>query len=203
MWSERRVAPRQHAEIVLPMVETLLEKADIPVAGLNGLAFGCGPGSFTGVRIATSVVQGLAFGLDLPVVGISSLRALAQGVFRQYGERRVLAAFDARMGEVYWGHYALDADELMDDRGDAVCAPDAVILPAGSHDCARAGDAWRVYADTLSAVSAAKGTCYPDALPDAKDVVALARREFTTGRTLPATQALPTYLRDRVTQDKS
>ncbi|VFM95033.1 MAG: tRNA threonylcarbamoyladenosine biosynthesis protein TsaB [Candidatus Kentron sp. G] len=103
------LAPRRHAEILLPRIRTLLSEAALSLRDLDALAFGRGPGAFTGVRIATGVIQGLAFGADLPVVPVSSLHALAQGAWRERGEENILAAFDARMGEVYWGAYRLDA----------------------------------------------------------------------------------------------
>ncbi|NNJ83882.1 MAG: tRNA (adenosine(37)-N6)-threonylcarbamoyltransferase complex dimerization subunit type 1 TsaB, partial [Gammaproteobacteria bacterium] len=106
------IAPRKHAEILLPRIEALLSAAALSPRDLDALAFGRGPGAFTGVRIATGVIQGLAFGADLPVVPISSLHALAQGAWRERGEKNILAAFDARMGEVYWGAYQLDTTEV-------------------------------------------------------------------------------------------
>nr|VFK07335.1 MAG: tRNA threonylcarbamoyl adenosine modification protein YeaZ [Candidatus Kentron sp. FM] len=120
------LAPRRHAEILLPRIRTLLSEAALSLRDLDALAFGRGPGAFTGVRIATGVIQGLAFGADLPVVPISSLHALAQGAWRERGEGNVLAAFDARMGEVYWGAYRLDA--AGDNEGGTLpCLPCAAL----------------------------------------------------------------------------
>ena len=104
--------PRQHTERVLPMVDELLKLADLPLSQIDAIAFNCGPGSFTGVRVGTSVAQGLAFSHDLPVVPVSSLAALAQNAFRIEGKERVLSTIDARMNEMYWGCYVLDG-ELM------------------------------------------------------------------------------------------
>nr|VFJ96912.1 MAG: tRNA threonylcarbamoyl adenosine modification protein YeaZ [Candidatus Kentron sp. H]VFJ97120.1 MAG: tRNA threonylcarbamoyl adenosine modification protein YeaZ [Candidatus Kentron sp. H]VFK02851.1 MAG: tRNA threonylcarbamoyl adenosine modification protein YeaZ [Candidatus Kentron sp. H] len=112
-WGRHELAPRQHAEILLPRIRELLSEAGLSLNHLDALAFGRGPGAFTGVRIATSVAQGLAFGADLPVVPISSLHALAQGAWRERGERNLLAALDARMGEVYWGAYRVAAAEAL------------------------------------------------------------------------------------------
>ncbi len=100
-----QVAPREHGQLILPMIESLLAEAGLALTQLDTLAFGRGPGGFTGVRIANSVIQGLAFGADLPVVPISSLAALAQGAYTEMGTPQILAAIDARIGEVYWGAY--------------------------------------------------------------------------------------------------
>ncbi len=107
------VQPRKHSELIMSMLNSLLQEADLSPARLDGLAFGCGPGSFTGVRIAAGVAQGVALGADLPVVRVSTLAALAQGYFRQSGHTSVLPAFDARMQEVYWGCYRLQDSGLM------------------------------------------------------------------------------------------
>ncbi|UCE90616.1 MAG: tRNA (adenosine(37)-N6)-threonylcarbamoyltransferase complex dimerization subunit type 1 TsaB, partial [Pseudomonadota bacterium] len=99
------IAPRGHAGLVLPMAKALLAEAGLGLRELDALVFGRGPGAFTGLRIAAGVVQGLAYGAELPVVPVSSLATLAQGVSAQTGASDVLAVFDARMGEVYWGAF--------------------------------------------------------------------------------------------------
>ena len=102
------IIPRQHTERVLPMVDEMLKKADLSLSQLDALAYNCGPGSFTGVRVATSVIQGLAFSADLPVIPVSSLAALAQLAYREEHKQKVLSAIDARMNEMYWGCYQLE-----------------------------------------------------------------------------------------------
>ena len=111
--ARRQHAPRQQTELILPMVDELLAESGLALTQLTALAYSCGPGAFTGVRIAAAVAQGLAFGAGLPVVPVSSLQTLAQAAYRQYGARAVLAAFDARMQEIYAGAYVLGADGLM------------------------------------------------------------------------------------------
>ncbi|MGD2112274.1 MAG: tRNA (adenosine(37)-N6)-threonylcarbamoyltransferase complex dimerization subunit type 1 TsaB, partial [Gammaproteobacteria bacterium] len=143
------LAPQRHAALILPMIDALLAEAQLPVARLDGIAFGRGPGSFTGVRIATSVVQGVAFAADLPVVAISTLAALAQGAMRETGTDRVLAALDARMSEVYWGVYLQDSNAMARLQGEeCACAPDRVPLPDGEA-WTGAGSGWMTHADAL------------------------------------------------------
>ena len=125
--SRMEQAARGHSERILPMMQSLLSEAGCSLNDLDTLAFGRGPGSFTGLRIAAGVIQGSALGAGLPVVPVSTLRALAQGAFRMHGARQVLSALDARMAEVYWGAYALDGKDLMQPLIDElVCAPEAV-----------------------------------------------------------------------------
>lgn len=104
------ICPREHTRRILPMVDGLLAESGIALRQLDALAYGRGPGSFTGVRIGIGIAQGLALGAGLPMIGISTLAALAQGAWRQTGIDRVFAAIDARMGEVYWAPYRRDAD---------------------------------------------------------------------------------------------
>ena len=194
-------APRRHAELVLTLVAEVLDEAGVRLGELDALAFGRGPGSFTGVRIATGVVQGLAYGAGLPVVGVSSLAALAQGALRERGGEGFLAAFDARMDEVYWGAFSADADGLVMPRGaETVVSPDAVArVPAG--DWLGVGDGWAVHGERLRArLGVGLSACEADRLPRARDVAVLGEWAYARGEAVAASQALPVYLRDRVTR---
>lgn len=198
--SERyQVAPRRHAELILPMVDDLLKQAGLKIGDMDGFAFGRGPGAFTGVRIATGVIQGLAFGVNRPVVGVSTLAALAQGAADD--APNILAAIDARMGEVYWGAFSIDSNGLAQARGqELVCAPGQVEIPEGDASWLGVGSGWSTYGDLLrQVVGDGISGAYPDRFPRAEDVLALALPEFEAGRSLSADQALPIYLRDKVT----
>ena len=198
---ELTIAPRRHGELILGMMQRLLEQAGLELRDLDALAFGCGPGSFTGIRIATSVIQGAAFGAELPVVPVSTLAAMAQGQFRREGQRRLLTALDARMDEVYWGSYEIGAQDLAElCSAELVCAPERVSCPAGD-GWQGVGPGWGVHGEVLKRRlgSALSGT-HPDALCEAQDIATLAAAELTAGRWVPPEQALPVYLRDRVTR---
>ncbi|MCS3902751.1 tRNA threonylcarbamoyladenosine biosynthesis protein TsaB [Methylohalomonas lacus] len=193
-------APRRHTELILPMVDSLLAAAGLRSADMDGFVYGCGPGSFTGVRIATGVVQGLALAADRPVVAVSTLAALSQTLIEH--DQPVLAALDARMDEVYWGCY-LPADSGMQLQGaEHVCSPETVPLPE-TRQWLAAGSGWYSYAERLRArLPALDITVVADVWPRAAASVALAARNWTAGRVLTAAQARPTYLRDRVAQVK-
>lgn len=198
------IAPRQHGELILGMLDELLTCAGLRLSDLDALAFGRGPGAFTGVRIATGVIQGVAFGADLPVVPVSDLAALAQRHFRENAHRRVLSAFDARMGEVYWGAFAIDSDRLARPVGsEQVAAPHQVSVPEGEgwHG---AGSGWASYGDALrQRVGAGLASMTPELLCHAQDVAVLGVAGFLEGQAVPAEQALPVYLRDQVAWKKS
>lgn len=193
-------APRRHGELILSMMESLLREAGLLPRELDALAFGCGPGSFTGLRIAAAVVQGVAFGADLPVVGVSTLAALAQGCRRSTGADRALCAFDARMGEVYWGAYQTDEAGLMRPLwDDMVCAPEAVRLPEAEGWCA-VGSGWSAYHEQLVLrVGHALRQSVADHDCEARDIAVLAADALARGQALPPEQALPVYLRNQVT----
>jgi tRNA threonylcarbamoyladenosine biosynthesis protein TsaB len=193
------IAPRQHAALLLPFVESLLAAAGLGVNRLDAIGFGCGPGSFTGLRIAAGVTQGLAFGADLPVIPVSTLAALAQGTIRQQGARAVLAALDARMQEVYWGAFRCDDNGLVDPLGgEAVCAPQRVRVPTPG-PWVGAGSGWASYGEVLvTQCRMASADIYPDQKPHAADVARLAVESFRLGNALSAEQAVPVYLRDNV-----
>lgn len=190
------LAPRRHATLVLPMIEAVLAEAGVTLAGLDGLAFGCGPGSFTGIRIAASVIQGIAFAVDLPVVPVSTLATIARGVMDDHGAVRVAVALDARKSEIYWGCYEDDGVggvwRLDEER---VAAADQVALPTAA-EWAGAGSGWDVYAASLSRLPLAQR--WPDAYPRAGDVAALSVPLHRNGAGVAAEQALPVYLRNEV-----
>ena len=189
-------APRRHAAALLPMAEECLAEAGRALGELDAVAFGRGPGSFTGLRIATSVAQGIAFGDGLAVVPVSNLAAGAVAAHRLHGWRRVLVAFDARMDEVYAATFQLDAHDLPVTLGEeALLAPAAVVLPAGAA-CCGAGSAFAAY----PALAAQLGLEAVDAAiaPRARDLLTLAVDAVRRGATVAAEEALPVYLRERV-----
>ena len=192
------IAPRRHSELILPMMDGLLAEAGLHLGDLDALAFARGPGSFTGVRIAASVAQGVAFGADLPVVPVSSLQALAQGGAREHAVHAVLGALDARMYEVYWGAYRADAAGMVRPVVDeCVCAPDQVPMP-DRDTWIGVGSGWASYAEALTARCGMALEAFGDARVHAQDVARLAAALFAEGAAVAADQALPVYLRDQV-----
>lgn len=187
-------AGQRHSELLLPMVDAILAESSFALRDLDAIAFGAGPGAFTGLRIACGVAQGLAFGASRPVVAVPTLLALAQAT----DAPRVLAALDARMGEIYLAAY-----ETIDGRWQTIiapclCNPDAVPpLPGGNwfgvgSGFAAHGEKFRQhYARELGAVDA-------QAFPQARHIAALAHAEWQAGRAVCASDALPLYIRDKV-----
>ena len=195
-----RVAPREHSHIILPMIEQLLVDSGSRVSDLDALAFGRGPGSFMGVRIAAGVTQGIAFAWDLPVIPVSTLAAIAQTANTMTGATAVLAAIDARMNEVYWAAYELPADGRMRLVGEeCVIPPGQVSKPAGD-GWIGAGSGWSAYAAALQAAIAPDtlSAQLDDCLPTAESVLKLALAEYRAGRHVSAPEAVPVYLRDKV-----
>lgn len=195
-------APQRHAGLILPMVDELLAAAGLAPAGLDALAFGRGPGSFTGLRIAAGVVQGLALGSGVGVAAVSDLAALAQRAVREVGVSRVLACLDARLGELYWGSYAVGADGRVAAVGpERLSAPDAVEIGDGRWFGAGPGFA---AAPTLAVrLGPALAAFHPALLPSARDVLTLALPQVEAGALASAAEALPVYLRDEVAWRKA
>ena len=195
------IAPRRHAELILPMVDGVLADAGLGLQDLDAIAFGRGPGAFTGVRIAAGVTQGLALGAGLPVIPLSSLATLAQGATDGAHHRSavLLPALDARMGEVYWAAYERGQDSLVGLQSEEqVTSPDAVRVPAGKHVFG-VGSGWGTYRLRLEGALDGQVTgVAPDRFPLARDMLPLATREFNAGRCVSADRALPVYLRDNV-----
>ncbi len=191
------ILERGHAERLLPMVDDLMSAAGLALADLDGLAFGRGPGAFTGLRIAAGVVQGLAFGAHLPVAPVSSLAAVAAQVPAAVGET-VLACNDARMGEVYWCVYRREADGTVSELApESVSTPAAVGLgaPEASH---AAGNALAACPDLAERLSAGGVRLHHDVYPRADAIARLGMALLAAGRGVPPEAALPVYVRDDV-----
>lgn len=196
------LAPRRHSELILPMMDVLLTEAGLGLRDLDALAFARGPGAFTGLRIAASIVQGAALGADLPVVPVSSLQALAQGAWREQARGASLCAFDARMGEVYWGAFRVEQGVARAVGEEHVSAPDRVELPAGA-DWSGAGSGWAAYPDMVGAGLAGAPPALAGLMVHAADVAVLAEQLFAAGHAVAPGEALPVYLRDQVAWARS
>jgi tRNA threonylcarbamoyladenosine biosynthesis protein TsaB len=192
---ERFELGTRHAERLLPLIDELLAEAQLPLRSLDAIAFGRGPGSFTGLRIGAGIAQGLAFGAGLPVVPVSSLAVLAQGV----DAPKVLAAFDARMQQVYWGAFVRHADGLVEALGnEAVVNPAAIPLPEGE-EWIGGGPGWDAYAPALQQRLGARLSAWRSTqFPHATHLAALAARDYRLQRSLAPEFALPVYIRDDV-----
>ena len=199
-----RMAPRQHNDLILPMVDQILSQANLTLSQLDAIAFGRGPGSFTGLRISAGVVQGLAYGADLPVVPVSTLAAMALEGGLETNHTSWLSALDARMGEIYLGGYELHqvdgrwvADETFPER---VIKPDNLEPIKISYQ--GVGSGW-VYKDELNSVLPQTAEKVIESIaPRAACIAQLAEHLFHQGKTVDADQALPVYLRDEITWEK-
>lgn len=197
------VIPRLHARKLLPMVQSILAESELTLSSLNAIAFGRGPGSFTGLRICAGVAQGLAFGADLPTLPVSSLAALAQGVYRAHGAEQIMTLLDARMDELYFGCYEIKQGLacLLEEQGeDWLLSPQQLNELVGLLPVPDAwlgvGDGWRFtnqFADFFQQVTVIEEPVYPHA----QDILTLAHDAFKKGLQVPAEQALPVYLRDK------
>lgn len=198
--SHYEVIPRLHAQKLLPMIQRLLSDAGTSLQAVDAIAFGRGPGAFTGVRIAIGVVQGLAFALERPVLPVSNLAVLAQRALREQGARQVAAAIDARMDEVYWGCYRETDGEMRLVGSEAVLPPESAALPSGvDGDWFGAGTGWG-YGERIAVSLTGQDATL---LPHAEDLLALARFAWARGEAIPADDAQPVYLRDKVATPKS
>ncbi len=188
-----------HSERLLPLVDEVLAEVGWELTQCDALAFGCGPGSFTALRIGAGVTQGLAFGADLPVVPVSSLAALAQG----QNAPRVLAAFDARMSQIYWGAYARNAKGLVELIGQERVTSPADLALVGNEIWLGAGNGWTVYRQALrQAVGEAVEISDDDLYPHARDVAELAAGSVEAGETVKAEEAVPRYIRNDVAKKR-
>ena len=191
------LAPRRHAELLLPMCDELLAEARLARSDLDALAVGCGPGAFTGVRLAVSAAQGIALALDIPVVPVSSLAALAMQA--PDNGAAILAVIDARMGEVYVGAFRRTDEGTVEPIAvESVGPADALLLPTAAAWNV-IGSGWATYRDALTARLPAPPTWVDgERYPQAIDVARIAAPLAHVGRGVPAEQVLPVYLRDKV-----
>ena len=207
--SHYQLAPREHSRLILKIIDQLLVDADVAVSALDAIAFGRGPGSFMGLRIAAGVVQGIAFAHDTPVIPISTLKAMAQRAYEQTGIENVLSAIDARMDEVYWGAYTLVNEQWKVDGEEQVVSPDIIDLPsmlsANNKIWVAAGTGWDRYSERLlstdkdvSDMPFKPAEVLIDCFPSAEAIVKLAVHELKAGNTITAAHAIPVYLRNDV-----
>jgi len=196
-------APREHTQRLLPMIDELLSSRGVALAELDAIAYGRGPGSFTGLRIGLGTVQGLAYAADIPVLPISTLQAMAVTAQRLHNftaEQPLLVALDARMSEVYWGHFdAITAQPLSDEY---VAAPsnlaDYLCAQGNVGSFVGLGPGWHY--PELQALGLPVE--YQDITPQAEDILSLALLEWNAGRAIAVEEAQPTYLRDSVAWKK-
>ena len=198
------ICPSEHTQRILPLVQEVLNESGTQLTDLDALAFGRGPGSFTGVRIGIGIAQGLALGAELPMIGVSTLATMAQGAWRKTGATRVLAAIDARMGEVYWAEYQRDEQGVWHgEESEAVLKPEAVRerLQQLEGEWATVGTGWQAWLDLANGcgLTLADGAIQ---LPEAQDMLPLACHLFTAGKTVAVEHAEPVYLRNEVAWKK-
>lgn len=212
------VAPKEHTKLILPMIDSLMAEAGLKPGDLDCLAFGRGPGSFTGVRIATGVIHGIAFGTDLPVVPVSTLAAIAQDFFDRNDEVQgsrfkiqegrlsanvAFTAMDARMSEIYWGVYQRDALGFAELWGSEKVIP-AELVEFPEIAGVGVGSGWGVYKDALmTRLSGLVSHCETDFLPRARSIARLGAHGFSQGSAVAVEQAMPVYLRDQVAKKES
>jgi len=182
-----------HSHAILPMVQSILSEAGISLQQCNAIAYGSGPGSFTGVRTACGIAQGLSFGLNLPVVQIVTLQAMAEACRALDGTDNVLVIMDARMGEVYWAQYRFNG------AWQEVVAPTlskpADVVPLGQ--VSACGNGLQSYAELFRSARFAENM-RPGIVPHATQIAHLARIAFTSGAGIAARDAHPLYLRNKV-----
>jgi len=191
-------AGQVHSERLLPLVNAALEEAGASLADLDGVAFGAGPGSFTGIRIACGVAQGLAFAAALPVIAVPTLAAIAHAAFRAHRWERVIACLDARMREVYTAAYVRRADDWEEVAAPAVNVPQAVVAPliAQGANWAGAGNGFAAYPELVARLALERVDA--SIRPAAQAIGELALPRLARGEGVRAADALPVYVRHRV-----
>ena len=195
--TQEQKAPRLHAKLILPQIESVLAKAQLELKQVDALAFACGPGRFTGLRIAAGVTQGLALGADLPVIAISSLAVMAQGQYRINRYQYICPAFDARIQKIYWGQYRLVDGLMQAINPDTLSDHEQLHLPE-ANQWAAVGSGWAAYPQMGKRLSKQITKTDPQATPWAQDIIPIAKQRLQNGQVLDALSAVPVYLRDEI-----
>ncbi len=205
---QAQIAPQAHTRLILPMVQTLLTEAGANLNQLDAIAFGRGPGSFTGVRIGIGAAQGLAYGAQVPLIGISTLQMLAQGVYRRQQADTVVTAIDARMNEIYLGAYALDAGVMKTIADEVVISPEESVAYLSTvsgkiSNAVATGTGFSSYTELAAQLGLSQNSQdEADNLPWAEDMLPAAQVAFANGEYCDPAEATPVYLRDKVTWKK-
>lgn len=201
VYSKFEICPQAHSKKLLPMVQSVLQEAGCNLANLSGLGVGVGPGSFTGVRIAMGMIQGLAYGSGLKVVGVSTLQAMAQATYAQTGHTSIVSAIDARMSEVYIGRYKVNEANIAVPELEEQVLPPATALEKfinGESNYGVAGTGWEAYSELSTCIQGEIVVRFPDA----QHMLPLAISAFENGEAKEAAEIEPKYLRDKVTWKK-
>lgn len=195
VFAAHELTPMQHTSVILPMIQSLLDSAGITPDRLDAIAFGCGPGSLTGIRVAASLAQGLAYAHALPVIPVSSLAAAAQAAYMQHGWQRLLVAVDARMNQIYWGGYQVE-NSLVSPVFPEVLTVVEAVTSVPREAWSAIGDGWKVHGSQLIAGLG----CEPMHMDDtqvatAEAIICIAKERFKKREWVGAAEALPVYLR--------
>lgn len=198
--SRFELTPKAHTQLILPMIEQVLDEAGLALIEVDAIAFGCGPGAFTGIRIATGIAQGLALAVDKRLIPISTLATMAQQAHEQLQANQVLVALDARMDEVYWGEYGLIDVRMQPLTAECVVASTQAALPSqASQTWVGVGSGWRQYESLLMPrFKPYVEAVHADFLPNAYYVAQLAVYAYQQGQLVSPELVEPVYLRNKV-----
>lgn len=195
IFTKENLGSNEHSRCLLPMIQSLLEEAQLSLSELDALAFTQGPGSFTGLRIGVSVIQALAFAQQLPVIPISTLQGLAQKAYQEQGLSAVMAVMDARMGEVYWNNFLLQENGIMESQtDDKLSTPEAINCQSDYAVGSGLENSTILNHPTLATL---KGR-FPGLQPSASSLLAIAQSKFVNNLTIPAEKITAIYLRNKV-----
>jgi len=210
LYKRYQLAPREHTKLILPMLDEVLAEADLKIADVDAIAFGRGPGAFTGLRIATGIAQGLALSIDKPTLPVSSLQAMALAAKNETSSsnnnQSIVVAIDARMGEVYWAEYQLVNNSVEQIGKEQLSQPEEMFKKVDSlakdNSITVIGSGWDEYMKAFqeSNNNATALQQLPEKFPDAADVAQLALMAFRKGETQSIEDAQPVYLRNNVAE---